>query len=223
MKRYWFIFGVATVVVVTLLSGYIQGRMSRRWGASRELSAAARKLQEIPETIGPWRLVSTDKMSETVANVLECAGYAIRRYETRQSGDSVTVALLVGPSGPTSVHTPEICYSGVGSRLVEGETKVALDRDASGPETSSFWRTTFQSSAVGGEQFRVYHAWSTGERWIAADDARFAFAAYPYLYKLQIAGPLRSGSEGDEDDACRQFLREFVPAIRPCLLAASRN
>ena len=47
MRKHWFTIGVTLVVVVTILSGVIQGRMRNRWGVSVEMKAAAERLQEI--------------------------------------------------------------------------------------------------------------------------------------------------------------------------------
>ena len=110
MKCYWFLPGIVLVAALTTLSGVLQGRMHNRWGPSADVLSVANKLAEIPSQFGDWRLQSSEELGETAANMLECAGYIIRNYENQATGDVVSVTVLLGPPGPISVHTPEVCF-----------------------------------------------------------------------------------------------------------------
>ena len=46
-------------------------------------------------------------IGEGAERELECAGYANRRYISNVSGQTVAVTIIVGPPGPTAVHTPK--------------------------------------------------------------------------------------------------------------------
>ena len=100
--------GVLLAIVVaagfTLVSGTIQGHMSKRWGLSIDAEPAVARLAELPEQFGDWKVQSTSEMSEHVVDMLQCAGYSYRTYENTVTGETVNVTILLGPSGPISVR-----------------------------------------------------------------------------------------------------------------------
>ena len=65
----------------------------------------------------------------------------------------------------------------------------------------------------------MYYAWSTGNEWTAARNARWAFVGHPYLYKLQLSSTLPPGTNLEKSDTCKRFLADFLPAAKPCLIA----
>jgi hypothetical protein len=216
MQRCLFSLGIVLVAGMTLLSGILQGRMSNRWGPSPDTVAAADKLKEIPQQFGDWRLQASEELGKEAENQLQPAGYFVRRYQNQKTGDVVSVTLLLGRPGPTSVHTPEICF---GSRNYESRSErqqVAIHRAAGSDD--DFWALDYKTDDLRGDLLRVYYAWSTGDRWSAPNDARFAFAGRPYLYKIQLSGLLPPGANPQARDPCREFLQDFVPAARDYLI-----
>ena len=113
-----------------------------------------------------------------------------RQYENRKTGEIVTVAVLLGPAGPISVHTPDVCYSSQDYTVLGAPEQTRFG----GGEGSQdeLWSTSLRSTSLTAGNLRVYYGWSTGGPWSAPGDARFAFAGQPYLYKIQVAGPLPS-------------------------------
>ena len=209
--------GIILVVVFTVLSGVIQGRMSNRWGPPRDVLAAAEKLDDIPSQIGIWRLTSSDEITQSTLTMLECTGYILRTYENQETGETVRVSVLLGPSGPMSVHTPEICYSSQDYTIHEQRRQVPIAIDGS---NESFWALTFQSNNLDADMLRVYYAWNPGDNWSAPEDPRFEFASHPFLYKIELASYLPPGTDVETDDPCRKFLQDLVPLAKPCLTKA---
>jgi hypothetical protein len=216
-KRILPISGVILVVVLTVLSGVIQGRMSNRWGPPRAVLAAAEKLDDIPSQFGDWRLTSSDEIIQSTLKMLECTGYILRTYENQATGEAVRMSVLLGPSGPMSVHTPEICYSSRDYTVHEERHQVPIEIDGS---SESFWALTFQSNSLDADMLRVYYAWNAGDRWSAPEDPRFAFADRPFLYKIQLASQLPPGADLEAVDPCHKFLKDFVPLARSYLVVA---
>jgi hypothetical protein len=213
--------GALLLAAVTLLGGAIQGKMARRWGRPREFAALAARLQELPTEIGAWRARESRSLTPTAEAVLECAGYVSRQYQNRKTGEIVNVAVLLGPAGPISVHTPDICYSAQDYSVLEPPKRTQFDfADGSHDE---LWATSLRPTSLTDFSLRVYYGWSTGGRWQAQRDARIAFAGQPHLYKLQVAGSLPSTADSAEPDACATFLREFLPAARPFLAEFSEE
>lgn len=212
MKRFALPIGITLVTALTVLSGAIQGRLSNRWGPSRDTLAAATKLQGIPDQIGNWQLRSSEEIDADTAALLQCAGYVLREYWNEETGETVRVAVLLGPSGPISVHLPEICYSGAGYS-VAGETQRVAVPTAQGSE-EEFWAVNLRKNDFNADALRVYYAWSTGGPWSAPDDARFQFVGSPYLYKIQLASYLPPEADLETHDTCRNFLRDFATIAR---------
>lgn len=218
MKRLPFSVAVLLAVGLTILSGVIHGRMSNRWGLSVDALAAAGRLKEIPHEFGDWRLQSSEDLDKVSQEMLQPAGYFVRKYENQQTGDVVGVTLLLGPPGSISVHTPEVCF---GSRNYEsrGERQKVAIRGPAGSD-DEFWSLDYKLTGLRGGQLRVYYAWSSGDRWLALQDARFWSAGLPYLYKIQLSSLLPPGAtDSPSDDPCRRFLQDFVPAAKKYLIS----
>lgn len=195
-------------VTLVLLSGVVYGHYSRRWGTPPDLAAAAKRLESFPTEIGDWRSQSDHELSNSVQQMLECAGYVSRTYVNLKTGNAVTMAVLVGPPGPIAVHTPEICYS---SRdySIDGQREAIRFADGDSPP-DYFWNTQFQTRDVFADRLSVYYAWSDGDKWIASRSPRFEFAASPCLYKIQLAGTVSKQADPKQDDPPTQFIHALL-------------
>jgi len=213
------ILGLSLCVVLTVVSGLVQGHASRRWGNPVDMTGLAARLQSIPAVVGDWQVESTRELEPQVRNVLECAGSICRTYQNRNTGETVNVVILLGPAGPMAVHTPEICYSSLAHRQLGPRQAIDLT-DPEGRE-DHFWTLTFQSNTLRGQMLRVYYAWSRGQSWLAAASPRFTLAGQPYLYKIEAAGTLPAREATEKSDPCIRFLREFVPLARRGMAAPS--
>jgi len=218
MRKFVPAVGVLIAVLVTAASGLIDGRIQNRWGISAKMAAAARTLQEFPADFGPsgcWRMQSSGELEANVQGVLQCAGYLLRKCVNAQSGEVVDAIVLLGPTGPISVHTPDICYSSREYSIVAEPERIALS-DPQGVE-HEFWGMTLERRDAAGDRLRVYYAWTTGGPWAAPSQPRFSFAGQPYLYKLQVVAPVPPDYAGGVDSAYR-FLADFVGAAKPYLV-----
>ena len=212
----------AVLIALTLLSGVLHGRMSNRWGQASRLAEAGSLLLGLPAEIGDWQQIGdSHQLSGEAAAVLECSGYVIRNYIHRDTRESVTVGLIVGPSGPMSVHTPEVCYSSREFPMIAGPERQVL-KTADGVQ-HELWRTTHKSVRLEGTALLVYYGWNDGTRWTAAEHPRFAYAGKPYLYKLQLAVPAPLAASGDYEDAGLRFLRDFLPVAKQHMLNSEQR
>ena len=219
MRRFIPALAIVLVAGLTLLSGLIHGQMSNRWGPSPDVLAVAEKLEEIPDRVGSWQLKNSDKMDDFTANMLQCAGYILRTYENRVTGENVNMFIIVGPPGPISVHTPEVCYDSQGYPIREARQRVTIE-NRDGPD-DNFWAMTLRSKDLNADQIRAYYAWSTGGPWLAAKGPRYAYAGCPYLYKIQLASHTSLQTDPGTGDPCSRFLKDFVPEAKRYLVAPS--
>lgn len=221
MKRFTRTFGIVLVAALTLASGIIHGRMSNRWGPSPDLLAAAKKLENLPRQFATWQLLSSGEMSDEVLKMLECTGYAVREYQDQETYERVTMTLLLGPSGPMSVHTPDICLPSRDYKALENPRRVPVSVGEG--QSAEFWRQTFQANDLNAGQLRVYYAWSPDGHWSAPEEPRFKFADRPFLYKLQLVSGLPPGTETEATDTCQRFLEAFVPIAEDYLAQPSSS
>ena len=109
---------LALVIGLLLISTLVHGWLSGRWYVAKDLYQAGEKLEELPKQIGAWQQIESNGLDDSVAEMLQCYGSIVREYRHGDTGEQVTVALLLGPRGPIAVHTPDICYSSVGTKQV---------------------------------------------------------------------------------------------------------
>ena len=215
MKKFLPIIGVVLVAALTLASGIIHGSMSDRWGPPKQLRDEAKKLGTIPDQFGNWELLASSEFDEHVVDMLECVGNTVRTYQNLETGKVVEVAIFVGPPGPTSLHTPEVCYPSRDHKTIEPRQHVAIGEGDDAKDI--FWGLTFQSNELHSQLERVYYGWNPGDRWSAPEQPRFTFASKSYLYKIQLSCNLPLGTDLDKTDPARQFLKDFVPVLAECL------
>ena len=212
------IFSVVLAVGLTILSGVIHGEMTGRWGPSDVMAVAVNRFDALPKHFGGWYLKDEIKLDDYAEQVLQCAGYINHQYVHQDTGEIVNVAVLLGPTGPISVHTPEICYSSRAYKQVGPRRQVSVE--TSSGMKDALWVVDFQSTTLESYRLRVYYAWTAEERWLASSQPRFDFAGQPYLFKLQLAALLPPHDDEKQGDVCRRFLEDFLPVVREQLLVA---
>lgn len=214
--------GLFIAVSLTAFSGAMQGRLAHRWGPPEELIQAGERLAQCPLQCGDWRAEKDLMLSDEETRQLAPAGYLFRDYTNERTGEKVTITVLVGPTGPTAVHSPEICFS---SRTYEEDTRRAAVPVGSPQSDDQLWSLRFKSRKLEGDRLQVYYGWSIGSGWTAARDPRYAFARFPYLYKIQLAGPAsdRELTDARHTDACREFLKLFLPELMEYQVDPTKN
>jgi len=198
--------------VATVATGWVQGRLSNRWGEPADLATAGEQLSQVPTRVGEWQMQSSRPFDDEVLKLLRCAGHFTRVYKNMLTGETVTVALLVGPPGPTAVHTPEICYSSRGQTIAERPKPISTHRADAADET--LWRMVFVANSAEQNRFSVVYGWCGADgQWRAAKKPRYEYGGAPLLYKIQLVGALPERDGLDSSDACQRFLQDFLPAL----------
>ncbi|QDV26810.1 exosortase-associated EpsI family protein [Aureliella helgolandensis] len=211
-----FQFLLATVLCIglTIASSFAYGWLDGRWANQPDLQAAASQLDRIPAQLGTWMLVEDRELEPNAQQLLRCYGYANRIYRNSETGDQVTVAVLMGPRGPIAVHTPEICYSGQG---VEAEGERQSVSITTNKQNHALWGLTMLSKVDLQPSLEVLYGWSDGGPWQAAEQPRYWMT--DRLYKLQIAGPPATEAGGSPTT---DFLELFLEQVAPLLSGLSK-
>ena len=202
---------VVVGVGLTLADGVIHGRLTFRWiGTPTERLRAADRLLEIPDRCGDWEVVSSKPLSEYVQSILQFESHISRVYVNRQTQRHVQVAVILGPFGPTSTHTPDICYTSRDYRIQRQCQRVSVPSEHD--PTSQLWVITLHSDQLNQDTQRVYYGWSDGGPWQAPGEPRVHFGGRPYLYKLQVAAAV--------DPQCGRGYTRRGAGLSPELFAA---
>jgi len=219
MNRVAFSLCLIIAVGLTIAGSGIQGYYNNRWGMPIALPIAGEKLATVPENFGDWRMKSSEPWGPQVTNMLHCAGHISRVYENLNTYQTVNLAVLVGPPGPTSQHIPEICYSSKAYDIESERERFSIARG--GGKADEFWGLTFRSLDAAVGLLRVAYAWSAGESWVAPDSARLSMRKHRVLYKIQLASPLPAGADLRHVDPCREFLNGFLPVLQKAMVKPS--
>jgi hypothetical protein len=193
-------------LALTLVTGLVYGRWTQRWEPPQSLKAAAARVLELPRELGAWQMTEERKVPALVLETLRCEAHSHREYVNRETGETVQVALIVGPSGPTAVHEPEICFSSQAYEIARPR-ETRFFGDAGNGDSSSLWEVRFQPKNVGTGELQVYYGWSTGGAWKASTAPRFEFGGSPLLYKIQVSAQMGPKQEdGQPSDPCKKFI-----------------
>jgi len=197
-------------VSLTILSGVLRGMVDQRWGMGEAANEAAVRVEALPDQLGKWKAVHIEELDEEAKKMLRCVGNTVRNYVHEDTGESVSLVFMVGPSGPLAIHTPDVCYGSANFSIVE-ERQQRLIKDVNGSE-HPFSVITFEENKMGKRLLRVYYAWNNTGEWVAPDVPRTSFAGVPMLYKIQLA--TNSIDEGTNMDAAEKFLIENLSALK---------
>jgi hypothetical protein len=205
---------LAAGVAVVLATGVLHGVHTDRWKDGTDLDQAAERMKAVPLEFGDWQ--GQELTMEDDLRRAGIRGHLFRTYRHARTGKTVNLLLLMGRSGPISVHTPDVCYASAGYAGVGSPQKASVQ---AGPKPLPHWflRVRKQNTEIPSE-LDVRWSWFNGERWDASDAPRFAFAKNSCLYKLYLLRSHVPGQKEDKSDPLPLFLEEFLPILDRTLL-----
>jgi hypothetical protein len=209
------VFPLIAGMIVVVGTGLAHGVWTERWRQAPELSAAVKRLERFPETIGPWKSKPAPEDTEAFEKA-GAAGWRVRQFTDPRRG-SFLVILMCGRAGPMSVHRPEHCYRGEGfdmiSPSVTAEVPAAGDIPAATYWTSRFSREEEMQTA----RLRISWTWFDGRTWQAPTSPRMTFARLPALYKLYVIRELTDTNEEREEALAKDFIARLLPELSKAL------
>jgi hypothetical protein len=217
---------VLAALVLLVAYGVAEALWTHRWTSSHEAEQATTRLASVPKTLGDdWESVDEQLPPRQAGQLKEVGmtGYLLRRYYKKGTrdrigpGNSLQVQLFCGPPGPVSLHTPEVCFEGVGFHSVG--TKAHQEYKFEGG-SAEFWVARFQKEGDFPEPRRASWSWSATGRWQAPDHPRFNFGSHAALYKLYVIYPF-TNMEDLSADPTAKFLEQFLPELNKVLFPAA--
>lgn len=203
--------GLTAAVLILFVSGLVHGFWTQRWGQSRKLEEAAARLAAVPLALGEWQGEAVELDSEAVAHSGLAACW-MRTYRHAQRDRQVSVLLMCGRPGPTSVHTPEWCYSGAGYEMTAPPVQQTVT--AGDGSLAEFWMARFvKPEAAEPSHLRIFWSWNAAGAWQAPKYPRLTFGRYPALYKLYLIRNESPSEQKSEDDPSLEFMRVLLPEL----------
>jgi hypothetical protein len=204
---------VVVAAALVVAGGTIHGTLSDRWGNPEELTATARKVHDVKAQFGDW--ISREfKLDTAQLKVGEIIDHISREYVHGGTGERLSILLICGRPGAISVHTPDICYQGLGYEM--GQRVTYLFRGGPATLPAEFWSAPFNKHPDP-EPLHIHWSWSTGNKWIAPDHPRLVFYREKALYKLYVIRRAKQLNGPLIDEATEVFLREFMPELKRAL------
>lgn len=194
---------------LVLAVGVALGMYSHRWDASADLDERVAALELLRNRdVGDWKWADAP-LDDSYFDRAGIAGHFSATY-TRGASEKLSVLIVCGRSGPISVHTPDVCYTGSGFTAVGDQTKKTIDLGAG--RTASVWSLKFDPPSTRQSlPIEVNWAWNGGKGWIAPKETRWTFGGYASLYKVYVVRELAQPSTTKEDDPTIPFLKAFLP------------
>jgi hypothetical protein len=196
-------------LVFVVGSGVVHGLWTGRWQKPVALEVAVARVTQVPLVIGDWhgKDIPVDAREFAQAGA---ESYWARTYTDKNR--SVTVLLMCGQVRHMAVHTPEVCYQGLGFQMVDVPENIVVPY---GParDKAEFWtaRFTRQLGFVG--DLRLFWAWNGSGTWQAPTSPRWTYAGQPFLYKLYVVEE-STAPQRLENDAAVMFLGQFLPVAK---------
>ncbi len=203
-------------MVLILGSAYVHGVLTNRWGTPPDLSAAAAKLDSIPQVVGDWHSQPLT-ISEGQLKGAEAVGHLSRIYRNDKTQAEIQIMILCGPHGAIAVHPPTICFTSAGLQQDYPEKMQAIE---AGGAKGAFWKTLFTKRTPDGlrTELETYWAWSVHGECQAPGNPRLEFASSPHLYKMYVTHLRRSSLDLNVKESteapCEDFLKAFLPVFR---------
>lgn len=214
-------FAFLASIAIVLVAGYVQGARVGRWSQSKDLTDALARIDRVALDVGDWR----GKPFEFDVNQLkqaEILGHLARRYENTRDGSALTVLLVCGRPGPISVHTPDVCYAGIGYEPSDEPASVPIPGEEGTQGRDVFTVTDFRKTASPvPAPLRIFWSWSDGGPWRTPENPRLTFAPSPYLFKMYVIRDGVAPGLKPANDPAVSFLKAMLPEFRKSLLAAN--
>ncbi|MCH2181110.1 MAG: EpsI family protein [Mariniblastus sp.] len=220
------IIGLLVLAVLTVIPTIVDGQRRFRWGQDTETLDFVKKLNGIPKKFGDWECTSESELSPTSLQLLTPFNSITRTYFNQREKINVNLFVLLGPTGPTAVHTPDICFDSREYKKIGNRKAISVDMDSNSGEKSDskFFRTEFKSRNIEEQGLKSIYGWRTSDGpWLAAEQPRWSFADNRYLFKLQATARFPSVETMKDSRVLENFVAEVERNLEQTVFRSSPN
>ena len=201
----------------------VEANFSDRWhDSSVDAAEFGKRFAAVPMDLGSWH-GEDQEVEEDVRHKAGAVNYVSRRYTEENTGNSVTLWLIVGHSRDVCRHTPDICYPSAGFTRSSSILKFHLPLPHG--KEAVFNTAKFEKvDELNRQLLRVFWAWNHPDldRWEAPDNQRRAYGNSRALYKLYFTSAVLKGEETIEENTAVGFAKQMVPWIDAALFGAEK-
>ena len=218
------IIGLVVLTILTVIPTIVDGQRRFRWGQDTETLELAEKINAIPKNFGDWECTSESELSPTSLQLLTPFNSITRTYYNQREKINVNLFVLLGPTGPTAVHTPDICFDSREYKKIGDRKAISVDMDSnrSRKSNSKFFRTEFKSRNIEEQGLKSIYAWRDSDGpWSAAEQPRWSFADNRYLFKLQATARFPSVEAMKDSRVLENFVAEIERNIEQTVFRSS--
>lgn len=215
----------AAAAAVILAAGLLHGLQTNRWALAAELQHAVDVLPRLPLEFGEWKGkdIEPDEYQLRSFHAAEILGYVMREYTHETGGETISLLIACGPTGPIATHTPEACYGGSGKAMQGEPRRVEVPGGTSAPGATFLNAQFRRDQEVAPTTLNIYWSYRGGDRWEAPDDPRMHFAGARALYKVYVIRSMAPGTDPAEDASTPRFLEALMPALEATLSGGARG
>lgn len=201
---------ITLALLAVIIPGMAHGIWTCRWDLSDEPDSSAARLTSLPLSLANWEGEDLPIEPQQIARA-DLAGLLMRRYDDRDKKSQFLIMIACGRPGPTSVHTPEICYPGQGYRQSAERKRKSIHCTTGDAE---FFMAPFEKKTPGGEvqRIQIFWTWKGAGGWVAPSQPRFTFGGRPVLHKLYVIQAL-NGTAETSVRASEEFIQKLIPNI----------
>ena len=211
MKIFLVISGLVSIGVMTVVPAIYDGQRTFRWGEDSYVRELADMAESLPPRIGEWQMVADLQLDETAEQMLRPIAFVNRVY--KKGNLEVQVFLLLGPTGPTAVHTPDVCFSSTTFERVSRRNRLEVHGASETPHT--MWQVKFRNrrSASGAPFLTSYYGWTANGTLTAETKPRYSFADQRHLIKLQVTTQSTTLDASPQQQELSEFLKLLCDEI----------
>ncbi len=214
-------FALAALLLVGLT--LVEASFSDRWhDSSVDAVEFGKRFAQVPMDMGNWHGEDLE-VEEDVRQTAGAVRYVSRSYTEAETGNTVTLWLIVGHARDVCRHTPNICYPNAGFSPNSSILKFHLPLPDG--EEAVFNTARFEKSDELSQQIvRVFWSWNHPDRnrWEAPDNQRRTYGNSRALYKLYFTSTVMKGEETIEENTAVGFAKQMVPWINAALFGAEK-
>jgi hypothetical protein len=216
MHRHWL--ALVTLIVASIVGNFFSRSSASSVDRERLLQAGAQVVAALPATIGSWHSNPAEAIAEGDPRAAECRGSASLTYVNSETGEQVSLLLLLGATGPLLDRTPPTCFDSSRFEVLGAPQTESIS--AAGDASDRFNQITFRSKSDSSELHRVYQAWHRAQgTWESPQNPRLSLSAEPMLFQLQLTTRLaaQTSDVAATADAARHFLDDLLPVLSALL------
>ncbi len=195
-----------TLVVIGLLvaGALVHGAITQRWSVFDPDAARAVRMHSVEVAFPDCDV----EEYENDVPLKERSVATSRRYLARDGSFSAALSIISGVPGAVATHTPDVCYTASGYRMIGGIKRESV-KLTNGSEAVYFVADFEKKKESQADRLRIRWSWTTSGNWEAPDHARFHFMKSSELFKLYIVTPRNERETTTDQDSAivQRFIR----------------